>query len=243
MIVLVDRENNCEKLLSLCEKTAFGCKIASIANAYGFEKGGAYFWLDTESDAVFCHSDDLMIISGTVLNPDETREFLRAVGPRSIMCAVRNAESLSLPVLESGDVLKKQLDNTEPKPFDPYSVNIREIYTLLEDVGMMDEFEPFYLDFSHKLRHGAAFAATEHIGGQLAGCAVVSSVSSGSAILSSVAVDEKFRRQGLGTALVRSIEATCPDKTMYVFREKDKHHEFYSKLNYTKTDTWVYSNL
>lgn len=243
MIALVDKEKESRALLTLCEKTAFGCKIASIARAYGFDKGSACFWVDTKSDTVFCQSDDLMIISGTVLNIEETQEFLRAVGPKAVMCAVRNAEALSLPVSESGDILKKQLENSEEKPFDPYSVNIREIYGLLEEVGMVDEFEPFYLDFSHKLRHNSALAVTEHRGSELVGCAVVSSISNGSAILSSVAVNHNCRREGIGTQLVRRIESYFPSKTMYVFREKDKHTEFYKGLGYVKADTWVYSYL
>lgn len=241
MIVLVEQEKDRQRLLKLCEKTAFGCKIASVVSAYGFDKAFACFWLDTQSDTVFCHADDLMIISGTVLNVEETRGFLRAVGPKSVMCAVRNAEALSAPVSDSGDVLKKQLGAGEEKSIDPYSVNIREIYGLLEDVGMVDEFEPFYLDFSYKLRHGAALALTEYRGSKLAGCAIVSSISKSSALLSAVAVRPEFRCQGIGSDLIRRAEGCFSGKTMYVFREKKKHRDFYKKLGYTKTDTWVYS--
>lgn len=243
MIVLVDQEKDQHRLLQLCEKTAFGCKIASIVGAYGFDKGSACFWVDAQSDTIFCHSDDVMLISGTVLNTEETREFIRAVGPKSVMCAVRNAEALLLPVTQSGDVLKKQLDKGASRAFDPYGVNIREIYGLLEKIGMFDEFEPFYLDFSHKLRHEAALAVTEHRNSGLAGCSVVSSVSETSAIISAVAVDEAFRRQGIGSELIRRTESYFAGKTMYVFREKEAHREFYRKLDYNKVDTWVYSRF
>ena len=50
MIRLVEREQDQRRLLALCEKTAFGCKIASWATAYGFDKSFACFWLDTEAD-------------------------------------------------------------------------------------------------------------------------------------------------------------------------------------------------
>ncbi len=243
MIALVDREEDRQRVLRLCEKTAFGCKIASVISSYGFDKGFACFWLDTGSDVVFCHADDLMVISGTVLNVDEAREFLRAVGPRTVMCAVRNAEALSLGAAESGDVLKKQLNKGEGKTPDPYSVNIREVYGLLKDNDMVDEFEPFYLDFSHKLRHNAALAFTEYRGEELAGCAVISSMSKSAALLSAVVVRPEFRRQGIGSELIRRAEEAFPGKTMYVFREKEKHREFYKKLGYSKADTWVYSQL
>ncbi len=241
MLSLVEREKEQQQMLRLCEKTPFGCKIAGIALSYGFEKGFSCFWVDRESDTVFCLADGVMMISGTVLHTEETKEFLRAVGPQAVLCAVRNAEALSLPVSDSGDVLKKQLKPGKEALLDPYAVNIREIFGLLEEAGMVEEFEPFYLDLSHKLRHEAALALTEYSGSELSGCALVSSISKKAAVLSALAVAPEFRRRGIGTNLVRRVEACFPGKTLYVFREKEKNREFYQKLGYVKADTWVYS--
>ncbi len=241
MIALVEGEKDKQRLLRLCDKTPFGCKIAAIADSYGFDKSFACFWLDTQADTVFCLADGVMIISGTVTEPKETKEFLRAVGPQSALCAVKNAEALSLPVSDTGDVLKKELEPGAARGLDPFAVNIREIYGLLEEANMVEEFEPFYLDMSHKLRHGTALACTEYRNGGLAGCAVVSSISRKAAILSALAVRPQFRRQGIGGALVKRTEECFPGKTLYVFREKEKNREFYKKMGYGKTDTWVYS--
>ena len=241
MILLAEKEKEKQKLLQICEKTAFGCKIAGVAASYGFEKSFACFWLDTESDVVFCTVDGLMLISGTVLRGKETAEFLRAVGPQAVMCAVRNAEELGLHASSSGDVLKKQLERGEEKPLAQSNVSIRELYGLLEENSMVEEFEPFYLDLSHKLRHGTAVVFTEYNGSELRGCAVVSSISSRGAVLSALAVREDCRRQGIGSALVHRVEAQFPGKTLYIFRDKEKNKEFYRELGYSKADTWIYS--
>ena len=46
MIRLVEREQDQRRLLALCEKTAFGCKIASWATAYGLIKAlPAFGWI------------------------------------------------------------------------------------------------------------------------------------------------------------------------------------------------------
>ncbi len=242
MITLVEKEEDKQRLLELCGKTVFGCKIASTALCYGFDKSFACFWLDQEREVAFGLADGLMLITGTVLDPKETKEFLRAVGPKKIMCAVKNAEALSLTPTESGDVLKKQLEPGEPDAIQE-EVNVRGIYRLLEEAGMADEFEPFYLDLSHKLRHKGAAVVTKYVGEELAGCALVSSVAPSCAVLSGVVVSEDYRRRGIGTELVKKIEGFFPGKTMYLLREKGRHLEFYRKLGYLKTDTWVWAAL
>ena len=140
MIRLVQGEGEKRRLLALCEKTPFGCKIASIANSYGFDKSFANFWLNTEEDVVYCLVDGAMLLSGTVLQGDASREFLHVVGAREVLCAVRNAEAMNLTPTQVGDVLKHTQEPGDlPKELPP-SVNIREIYTLLEKAGMIGEF-------------------------------------------------------------------------------------------------------
>lgn len=243
MIRLVEKEGEKRRMLDLCEKTPFGVKISSVATAYGFDKSFACFWLDTESDVVFCLVDGVMILSGTVMERDPIRLFLRTVGAKGVMCAVRNTEALGLEAESTGDVLKRFLKATDDTPLPPSPVRIREIYELLAETGMVEEFEPFYLDLSHKLRHHSALALTIPGLEGLCACAVVSSISRKGAILSALAVREDCRRKGMGTRLVREIESYFPEKTLYVFREKGKNKEFYRGLGYTKTDTWVYSTL
>ena len=242
MIRLVERDAAKNRLLELCEKTAFGCKISSIATAYGFDKSFALFWLDTEEDVVYCLVDGVMLLSGTVLNGEAARQFIQVAGAKEILCAVRNAEALSLHPWETGDVLKHGLEPGSC-PQAPPMPSVREIYALLEQVGMVDEFEPFYLDLSHKLRHQAALALTVPGEGGLTACAVVSSISQRGAILSALAVQEESRRQGIGSRLVRQMEGYFPGKAMYVFREKHKNQEFYRNLGYSKVDTWVHGKL
>lgn len=240
MISLVDSKKDKEAMLALCGRTEFGCKIASTALAYGFDKSFSCFWMDEGKKTVYCMMDELMIIAGTVLEPEETREFLRAVGAKAVMCAVRNAESLGLKTESSGDVLSKLTGKCAERPQYFPETNIREVYALLESEKMVDDFEPFYLDLSHKLRHGAALAVTKHEGDELQGVALISSIARNSAILSAIVVKEKFRRMGIGAALVREIEAQLPETTIYVFREKNKNKEFYASLGYHRVNTWVY---
>lgn len=89
MIRLVQGEGEKRRLLALCEKTPFGCKIASIANSYGFDKSFANFWLNTEEDVVYCLVDGAMLLSGTVLQgtPPGSSSTWWAPGRCSAPCA------------------------------------------------------------------------------------------------------------------------------------------------------------
>ena len=176
MIRFVQSEEEKRALLRLCEKTAFGCKISTIARAYGFDKSFACFWLDWDENVVYCLVDGVMLLSGTVLDGEGSRQFLHMVGAGEILCAVRNAEALKLKPLAKGDVLKRKVEPGPVPSMPSASVNIREIYALLSQEGMVGEFEPFYLDLSHKLRHQAACALTVPWKDGICGCAVVSSI-------------------------------------------------------------------
>ncbi|WP_099204898.1 GNAT family N-acetyltransferase [Scatolibacter rhodanostii] len=239
MIQVAEREEQRKKLLELCQKSAFGCKIASIATAYGFDKKFSCFWKEQDSNAVYCLVDDVMIISGTPKNAEETNMFLKMVGAKEIMCALRGAEKLSMPMQHQGDVLQKKLEFESGAFVDTSEVNIREIYFLLEECGMETDFEAFYMDLSHRLRHEAALVVTEYQESQLVGCAVVSSITDTAAILSAVAVKESFRRKGIASELIKQAEAALGGKTIYIFKEKGLHEEFYKQLGYHKADTWV----
>lgn len=244
MIQIAESPEEQQSLLLACRKSAFGCKIASIAAAYGFDKKFSCFWAEENAAAVYCLVDNVMIVAGMPKNAEETRSFLHMVGAKEILCALRNAELLGLPAENEGDVMQKQAESGEEAPErESPEVNIREVYFLLEACEMETDFEAFYLDLSHRLRHGAAMVFTEYREETLAGCVVVSSVTESSAVISAVAVDEAFRRQGIGVELMRRAEQALAGKRLYLFKEKGRHEEFYQLLGYHKTDAWVVAEL
>lgn len=245
MIAMADDKSSQDKLLELCDNSPFGCKIASYALAYGFDKRFSCFWTDENEDAVYCMIDNLLIISGTVTDIAEAKEFIKVIGVTEVMCAVRNADALGLSSSENGDVLIKQLsgnaDFTESYSHDDLS--IRDVFFLLEETGMTDEFEAFYLDLSHKLRHNGAIVLTEYENNELIGCLLVSAITDNAAIISAVAVSEEHRGKGIGTKLIKAAEEYLGGRTVYIFKEKNKNEQFYKGLDYVKKDTWITAKI
>ena len=192
MIQIAENQEEQQSLLLACRKSAFGCKIASIATAYGFDKKFSCFWMEGHASAAYCLVDDVMILAGMPKNAEETKSFLHMVGAREIMCALRNAELLELPAKLEGDILQKQAEGGKEAGLqlperESTEINIREVYFLLEACEMETDFEAFYL--------------------------------------------------------MRQAEHALTGKTLYVFKEKGRHEEFYQALGYHRTDAWVVAEL
>ncbi len=244
MIQIAEREEQQKQMLAFCEKNAFGCKIASIALAYGFDKKFSCFWIEDKTENVYCLVDDTMIISGIPDNAEETKSFLHMLGAKKIMLsqAAANKLDLSRNIL-SGDVMQKTISGNRQEFFCGEEINIRSLYYLLEEYGMASDFEAFYLDLSHRLRHQSALVVTEYQEDELIGAAVISSVTDKAALLSAVVVKEEYRRNKLATRLIQKAEKALAGRTVYLYKEKDKHEEFYHVLGYQKADEWVTAEL
>lgn len=221
-----------------CAASPFGCQILSKAQAYGFDKPFAQFW--TDGEAAYGKTDGNMCIAGEITDADEARAFLSAVGINEAVCSAGNAEKLGLKITESGAILRKVLHNKTVRP--PEEISPREIYKVLKANGMAGEFEPFYLDLSHRMRHGTVrCAGISEAGKTVAAAAAV--LGENASLLSAVAVLPEFHRKGYGRKVVGKTEQMLPGGTVYILREKDKNEAFYDTLGYTPCGAWAQGKL
>lgn len=234
MIRFVDGAQRQEEFYGVCRGTAFGCKLSAVARAYGFGLDFARFWVG--GGAAYGLLDGEMSVAGAPGDVEETREFLRMLGPGSVFCEGRLADGLGLKVSAEGAVMAKAVPPGKAASF-PIP-GLREVCGLLSRAGMAVDFEPFYLDMSHRIRHGAALALGEYMDGALAGCAVVSAVVEKSAVLSALAVREDCRRKGIGSRLVDMVQSALPGRTLYIFRESGRNRAFYEKLGFAEVGQW-----
>lgn len=234
MIRFVDGTQRQEEFYEVCQGTAFGCKLSAVARAYGFGLDFARFWVG--GGAAYGLLDGELSVAGIPEDVEEAREFLGMLGPGSVFCEGCLAEGLGLKVSAEGAVMAKAVPDGEAVSFP--APGLREVCGLLNLAGMPVELEPFYLDLSHRIRHGAALALGEHMGGALVGCAVVSAVVEKSAVLSALAVREDCRGKGIGAQLVDMVQSALPGHTLYIFRESGKNRAFYEKLGFAEVGRW-----
>ncbi|WP_050697119.1 GNAT family N-acetyltransferase [Anaeromassilibacillus senegalensis] len=216
-------------------RSAFACRIRATAEAYGLDYPFARFWVQGEH-AALCLLDDVLVLDARPgADWEELASFVRMAGARTVLCAEEAAQKMLLPAFLAGEIMV--LDTTDaPEPACEWNPSLRDVHALLCDCESASfvppEFEPFYLDLSHRIRHGTARTVGFHQNGQLAACAICSACTEEAAVLSAVAVHPEFRRQGLGARAVRSLAASLHKQKTYIFRADGENEAFYRALGF-----------
>ncbi len=237
-----DLEEYCRK------ESPYACRIWATARAYGFHLPFARFWMQVQEGAVtaaVCKLDGAAVLeAGHTADFEELKGFLRAADISFLLCSAEACAGLKIPAVRQGRVMVSWENlgrglgqNIEWNP------GIREIYALLRDCRSdlfpVPDFEPFYLDLSHRIRHGTACSAGIRKDGELAACAVASHLTDNAAVVSAVAVRPLFRRQGLGTDVVRALLSGADRESGFVFRAEGENEAFYGALGFSDCGGWA----
>ena len=229
------------------------CRIMSVYNAYGANMRFADFWCqyDEKNIAVsaVCRIDNQVTLY-TTENSDieEIADFISFLKPFSILCDNKVALKSDSYVKQTGMVLKYNSDSVINQSEQSIKVvrtpDIKKIYTLLTSTEFENftnvDFESFYLDLSHKIRHSCARAYAVFDGDNIISCAVVPFETRDCAIISAVATDKSYRNKGIASSLLKSVisDLQLESKSIYIYREIDKNIDFYKGLNFSEKSVW-----
>lgn len=218
------------------DNTAFGCRILSTAQAYGLNEPFAQFWTQ-EGKAALCKLDDVLILDDNGADFEELKEFIAMTGANRLLCDLGAAKTLGLPAATQGQVMSYHPEfPVRPSTVFELNPSLREVHTLLTlcatDTFIPPEFESFYMDMSHRIRHNTAVAVGVRQGEALVACAICSAFTANSAVLSAVAVSPAHRRMGLGYGVLTALISQLPQKDIYIFREETENEEFYRAFGF-----------
>ncbi len=239
MISFVEGEALEKRFFSLCSGTAFGCKLEAIARGYGFQRPFARFWVGER--AAYCLLDGVLGAAGEA-EEEEARAFIQTLAPLELFCPEGFAGQIGLKHGRTGPVLARQGKTAANSSWEtPVSrwQELTEMHRVLGLAGMEGDFEAFYLDISHRLRHRVAYGVARYRQGRLAGCGLVPAVTNGEALRSALAVEPEFQGQGLGREIVKEICGTMGSRTVYVLREDGENVGFYEGLGFQYQGRWV----
>lgn len=239
MIKLIEIERD----LPALPETPFGCKIRSVAAAYGVGEPFAQFWAQ-DGGTVVARVDDTAILEERNAGLEELGEFVRMLDVRTLSCTEETAEKLGLPIACRGEIMTRggKTENTDPSETE-FNPGLREIYALLCRVRserfVPPDFEPFYMDLSYRFRHGAGMAAGIRRNGELAACALCSSLTETCAVISAVATAPEYRREGLGRAALSALASALNRERIYIFRADGENLEFYRSQGFEPYGRWA----
>lgn len=238
MILLVDESNRSIAEKYLAKPNPFACRILSQLLAYGTGERFLEHWVQLEDNkprAVISRMDGNITIFCENVN-DELLEFIEAVGYNTVF-----ADKELFPQYWSGEVLMKFVGKSETEISDNIDFNptIREIYSVLErcrgEGFEIPDFDSFYPDMSHRVRHNLSRVLAYRLEGQAIACCMTSAETDNCAIISGVACLPEYRGKGYASKLVAKIAETLGDRDIFVFC-REELVGFYSRLGFSNID-------
>ena len=231
------------KQLDFLGGTPFGCKIISTANAYGLNCKPVMFWAQDFCKAAMAKVDGSLIIEDNGAQTEELASFINMINPQNISCLKSTALKLGFPSGSAGEIMAFQNGKVLTQKYKAViNPGIREIYGLLSACRTKSfvppEFEPFYLDMSHRTRHKAALSAGIKRSGRLVSCAVCTAVSKKAAVISAVSCLPEFRRKGFASFAVSSLISLLNRDIVYIFRADGENENFYRSIGFKPYGFW-----
>ena len=228
----------------------FLCRILCIANMYG-NYSFADCWVQKQQEidkptAYLSKMDGVItLFAYENANFDELCIFLKMIGASCVMCHASCAGQLHMMPAKKGTIMKWNGSLAE-RPNIADSPNLQQVYDILQacnnETFRVPAFEPFYLDMSHRIRHGGATVLGQTKDGKWIACAMTVAETEHTAIIGAVAVLPAYQRQGIGRAVVQSLLYHCMEKhqqTIYVYCNSEKNALFYRSIGFTDSGTWA----
>ncbi len=230
--------------LAFCEESpsAYTAKLSAAAAAYGWERPFLRFWIQEKDGkpiaAIGKIDGEVTVAVKEGAWTDELTEFLDMIGHTHLICDGEMADSLGEPA-QKGTVLRSSNVLTGVQA--EWNPPVREVYTLLEQCRSekfpVPDFEPFYLDLSHRMRHDSARVAVLREQGNLTAGAIAV-YGTHSAVLSAVAVAPGCRGTGRGKAVVSALAASLNGLERYVLCHPELS-AFYESMGFLPCGRWA----
>lgn len=243
MIKSVDRSDEFD-LLGF-EQNVFSARVKACYNAYGTGFKFADFWCQYSGSAVsavISKLDGFVTVSALGgFDSEELAFFLNAVGCGSVFCSFDCAEKLSLLTLQSGTVMKKACSKVKTSAGG--EIDYKSVYSLLnERFDNIGEYDLWFPDMSHRIRHGCAEVATKYEDGLLVSCAAKMFKTQDECIIGCVATKKEYVGRGYASGLVRGLTENF-DGTAYLCREENKNESLYKKLGFENSGVWAVGRI
>ncbi len=217
-------------------------RICGLKNAYGSDVPFIQFFTDGQG-CFLSVMDGVGVFYARELT-DEWHLFLQ-MNPdiRSLHCSGHIGDSLlntSMWQGRRGIVMRFDGSAEDMDPLvctEPYLPDVYEL--LKENFESISDFNYWYPDVSHRVRHGCCHIACVIQANRVISTAMTVAETEQEAIIGQVATDSAFRHRGLAGKCVKSTIFQCKGKTLYILPIHDQAAKLYRQLGFIECGTWT----
>lgn len=236
---MIEKINSIKQFENFIKNDIYYVRIMSLIQAYGCNYDFACFYrqLDEEKNitAIMSRLDnDWTLCLADKADFEELKEFFSVIGYGSVL-----ADSIFefTDSFDEGIVMSSSRKIEFPAQY----AEIERFPKLMELFNFVDydtaDFESWYVDISHRIRHGCANAYTLNVNDEIISSGIFSSIYKDNAILTAVQTSPEFRHMGYGSSLVSEMLGDIKG-TVYLMREMNLNEQFYIKLGFKNTGRW-----
>ena len=202
--------------LSVLPNTAFYSavytKILALYNAYGSQYSFCKFWEQTDNDgkitAVICkYYSAITIYLEDGADTTELCEFANTVGFSEILSNWKLDDNC---ICLNG--VNKACGGNGVFNFNVDINSARYCYNILnqhKDNIELPDFDSWYVDISHRIRHNTAFLINEE------NCTAFCLIGNSNALINGIAVNINYKNKGIGEQLIEKICSTTPVNNLW----------------------------
>ena len=180
------------------------------------------------------------VLSGECDDPEEISDFIMLNSPEMVECPVYMGEKLHIPSYEGRRrILFERRDLPDDDDI-PEAAKLMDMYGIVRDAFGIGEFDLWYADMSHRIRHGVSRAFMYHG----VSCACVDFIHEGAAYISQVATVSGERGKGYSGRLLDMIsrvlikEGNVP--RLWAFEELEG---FYRRAGFIPVDEDIFYTM
>ncbi len=155
------------------------------------------------------------------------------------------AQKNGFPLVQGAVYKLEKLSSGTPLQFNYAElVPFREIYALLSAVfDRVSSFEPWYVDMSHRIRHGCCHIATEYADDRLISIAMTVAETEEIALIGGVATAQEYRGKGAASRCIGRLISDLSQRTIFIAPDNERAERLYKTLGFTPCGTWAEVSL